>query len=55
MPLLVFLPYPDPHSPFSSWQYDQDATTQALVQKNDDGHTPMWNAAAGTSEASARK
>jgi len=38
-----------------NWAYDQDSTTQALVQKNDDGHTAMWNAAAGTSEASARK
>jgi hypothetical protein len=28
-----------------NWAYDQDSTPQSLSQKNDDGHTKLWNAA----------
>jgi hypothetical protein len=33
--------------PQVNWAYDRDATPQSLADKNDDGHTAMWNAAAG--------
>jgi hypothetical protein len=29
-----------------NWAYDRDSTPQSLAEKNDDGHTAMWNAAA---------